>query len=114
MLSLLPEILFLSPFAATIIRIALAILLAHEAWHSMAHSDMQRRVLAFVKVLVAVGLFLGAWTQMAALGATLILALSLALPHLRVSPLSTTLLALIMAISLILTGAGAFAFDLPL
>lgn len=114
MLSLFPELLFLSSFAATLIRIALAVFLAYEAWNGMAHASVPARAFAAAKILIAAALFVGAWTQLAALGATIIFTLSLFVPRMRTSPLSATLLALAMALSLIVTGAGAVAFDLPL
>jgi len=114
MLSLFPEILFLSPFAATIIRIALAALLAYGAWSTVSSPDVRVRVRAIFEIAVAVLLFAGAWTQAAALFAVLLLALSLAVPQMRTLPRSSVLLALAMAISLVVTGPGAIALDLPL
>ena len=71
-----------------------------------------------VELLVALGLLLGFYTQVAAiLGVIICLKVLLVKRGLRhVSPLSHlgyALLALI-CLSLLFTGAGAFAFDLPL
>lgn len=114
MLSVFPEILFLSPFAPFLIRLALAALFAHSAWNHVQRTDTASRTLAIVEVGVAVVLALGAWTQPAALLGAIIAAIWLAQPTARVTPTSTALLALIMCLSLILTGAGALALDLPL
>ena len=66
------------------------------------------------EIAVALGLMVGAWTQAAALFGLLLVALSLAYPKLRAYSFSTMLLALVMLASLVVTGPGAFAFDLPL
>ncbi len=114
MLSIFPEILFLSPFAAFLIRVALGLLFAFAAWELAKKPDLPRRIGALVKLIIGVALIAGAWTQVAALAAALLLIGAVAMPKMRVSSLSTILLALVMAVSLILTGAGALAFDLPL
>lgn len=114
MLSVFPEILFLSPLAAFLIRLALATLFAHTAWNHVQRPDAASRALAIVEIGVAVALALGAWTQPAALLGGLIVVVWLMQPLLRTVATSTILLALVMCLSLILTGAGAFALDLPL
>lgn len=115
MLSVFPELLFLSPFAATLIRIALAALLMSEGWRQISMStDTRVRVGGFCEIILAVALLAGIWTQVAALGAVFGLASSLLFPSFRIFPKSTIWLALAMAVSLVVTGAGAFAFDLPL
>lgn len=114
MLSSFPELLFLSPFAPLLIRVALGLLLTHDAWHTVSHSDLLVRIRSLTGIILAAALFAGAWTQLAALATVFILTLSLVLPRLRTLPLSSTLLALTMALSLVVTGAGALAFDLPL
>lgn len=114
MLSIFPEILFLSPFAATLIRIALALLFAYAALEHLKRADLSSRTLAVFE-LVAAGLLLaGAWTQPAALLGAVIAAIWYFQPTSRVVALSSIFLAFIMSLSLVLTGPGAFAFDLPL
>ena len=114
MLSLLPQILFLGAFAATLIRIVLAFMFAYSAWSNVAKQDMAVRGFAILEVAIAAALFVGAWTQAFAIGASIMLLISLVVPKFRVWPRSTTALMLVMTLTLIVTGAGAIAFDLPL
>lgn len=114
MLSLFPELLFLSPFAPLVIRAALGAFLLAEGWSQTARHDVYARIVGWCEILIAAALLAGAWTQAVALLAALALALSLALPRLRAFPKSTIALALAMALTLVVTGPGAFAFDLPL
>ena len=115
MLSLFPDILFLAPFSIFLIRIALAMTLAYSA-----HGIISRMTPKAVRACLAYGNYscnyrrVGAWTQAAALGASLIIGATLALPRLRNVALGTALLALVMAITLIVTGPGSLSFDLPL
>ena len=114
MLSVFPEILFLSPLAPLLIRVALGGVFAYTAWTHMKSADNTTRVLSIIEGVAAILLVVGAWTQPAALAALVLLAAHAFMPHLRVVSREATLLALVMAASLLLTGAGAFAFDLPL
>ncbi len=114
MLALLPQILFLGAFAATLIRVVLAFMFAYNAWNNVSKQDMAVRAFALLEVAVAAALFVGAWTQAVAIAAAVLLALSLLLPQFRVWPRSTIALMLVMTLTLIVTGPGAFAFDLPL
>ena len=91
MLSLLPQVLFLTPLAIAVIRITLGILFLYAAWRQFPEKDVLTRILAALIVLLV-------W---------------LFSPK-RIYPVSTLLLALVMALSLVVTGPGAFAFDLPL
>ena len=132
MLSVFPEILFLSPFAPTLLRVAAGIVLLIVAWtHYERRNELgQEKFIvvgqgmwipvfaALVEFLTAVGLILGTYTQAVAIVGAL-----LALKHLlwrghypNFFPLSRSASMLLLAIclSLIVTGAGAFAFDLPL
>ncbi|HEY4526866.1 MAG TPA: hypothetical protein VJK53_03405 [Candidatus Paceibacterota bacterium] len=114
MLSLFPQILFLAPLSAFVIRIALAILFAGASWRHISEPSLTMRVFAIVEIAVAATLVAGAWTQAVALGAAVLLLAGLFVPSLRANPRSTALLALVMCLSLLVTGAGAIAFDLPL
>jgi len=114
MLSLFPEILFLAPFSAFVIRIALGVLFAYTAWRHISRDDLVARILGIGEVAVAAALIAGSWTQPAALIAAAAIILWLALPKLHRWPISTLLLALVMCASLLVTGPGSFAFDLPL
>ncbi len=109
-----PELLFLSPVAATLIRVALAIVFVYAGWQHLSKGAAHERAFGVLGIVIAVALFIGAWTQLAALAATAALAASLFMPNIRIFPRSTVMLALVMALSLLVTGPGAFAFDLPL
>lgn len=114
MLSLFPEILFLSPLAPFLIRVALGILFAFAAWAHLKRPDFTSRTFSIVEFVIAAALTAGAWTQPASLLGSIVVAVWFFQPTSRVYTMSTILLALTMALSLIVTGAGAFAFDLPL
>ena len=133
MLSLFPQILFIAPLAITLLRIVLALYLLFIAWHIVRHQDdlAQVRVPIFGHAhawmlmasataigAIAVLLLVGAWTQVVA-----ILALLVVLKHLfwysRFAavlpyPRSTYFLLACISLTLVVSGAGAFAFDLPL
>ena len=114
MLSLLPQILFLGAFAATLIRLTLSVMFAIQAWRNASKIGIAPRAFALIEAGIAAALFAGAWTQAAAIVAVVALAISLLAPQFRAWPRSTVAMMLIMSITLIVTGAGAFAFDLPL
>jgi uncharacterized membrane protein YkgB len=114
MLSLFPQILFLAPFSALFLRISLAILFANASWRHVAQTNITTRIFAILEIAVAAALLAGAWTQAIALVGALLIVIGLFVPSLRISTRSTALLALVMCFSLLVTGAGAVAFDLPL
>ncbi len=114
MLSLFPEILFLSPFAATILRVALAVTLGYISWQHLSGAGIMLRVLGVLEVVAAVAIFAGAWTQAAALGAFFLIVIPFFARDARFYSRSTMALAAVIALSIVLTGAGALAFDLPL
>lgn len=114
MLSTLPGILFLAPFSALLIRIALSAVFAHAAWMHYGTSETSARALAVAEAAIGGLILIGAWTQIAAIAGACIIAGWLIAQKLRPLPQSTTLLALVMCASLLVTGAGALAFDLPL
>ncbi len=113
MFAIFPNILFLAPLSATLIRVALAIVLAASAWQ---HSKNRGLLLALpiVETATAAALAAGAWTQPMALVATILLIIQFFAPNLRILARSTLLISLVLCLSLLVTGAGAFAFDLPL
>ncbi len=114
MLSLFPELLFLAPFSAFLIRISLSILLVYEGWRHISKPDMRSRIGGMCEIGVAIVLAAGIWTQLFALGLAFALVLSFFIRPYRTYPISTMLLAVVMALSLAVTGAGPFSFDLPL
>ena len=115
MLSLFPELLFLAPLSALLIRASIAVLFALGAYDRFrGSSSAVWYVLAILEALAALSLSLGYWAQAGALLALALIALSLVLPTLRRYPISTLLLLFVMCLSILVTGPGAFAFDLPL
>lgn len=114
MLSLFPELLFLAPLSATLLRAALAVTLAMSAWRRAATENNLERTIGLLEVGIAIALVAGAWTQAAAMLAAALLAYTLLSPRYRTMPKSTAALALAISVSLLVTGPGAFSFDLPL
>lgn len=132
MLSVFPQILFLAPLSATILRIAAGFVFLYLAY---VHFGKRTRaadeiapivggarvilvIYSLIELVVGICLIIGLWTQAAALIGFLIgakmLIIRKALKDLKpISELSYFLLAVI-CLSLLFTGAGAFAFDLPL
>lgn len=135
LLSSFPQLLFLSPLAIALLRIVAALFvlyvsweiakrrnaLSHEKYPLIGRAPEWMMLPAAMAYAVAGGLLLiGAWTQIAALVAAAgMLKLSLlsrmrAHPALAILPESTYLLLLAVCLALVVTGAGALAFDLPL
>mgnify|MGYP001558306607 CR=1 FL=1 len=114
MLSLFPELLFLGPFSALFIRLALGFVFGYATVHHFKSIDTVVRVFAIVEGAVAVALVLGAWTQLAAVLGVCLVGAWFILPKLRAVALGTALLSLVLSFTLLLTGAGPVAFDLPL
>ena len=132
MLSLFPQILFLTPFSATLLRITAGLVffylayvhygnrkaVAQEISYFVGGASIVCAVYILIELLVAFGLFLGIYAQLAALvGLILALKILIVRKSLRevkpLSELSYVLLAVI-CLSVLVTGAGIFAFDLPL
>jgi hypothetical protein len=114
MLSLFPQLLFLAPLSSTLLRIALAVLLVHEGFRLMSGTDIGRRMCSVLYFAIGVALFIGAWTQLAALCSALLWALVYFARSWTHLPRSTVALAVVMSVALVVSGAGAFAFDFPL
>lgn len=117
MLSLFPELLFLSPFAAFLIRIAAAIVFGNIAYHHVTRDERAWvKLLGGVEAVVAAMFFVGFLTQLAALVGLVLLGTVLYLGWLSRPATRETAwwLMLVMCISLLVLGAGPFAFDLPL
>jgi hypothetical protein len=114
MLSLFPDLLFLSPLAAFLIRVSVGILLIYAAYEYRTDSSIAIRVLAGVQTIAGVLLLVGAYTQAVALFTFVLAVISLVTRNRRIYSLSTLALAAVMAATLLITGPGPFAFDLPL
>lgn len=113
MLSLFPEILFLTPFAALFMRLSVAAVFAYSASRRM-RGDSLLVFFGAVDTAIALALFVGISTQLAGFAAALCLGTWLVKSSWSPLPRSTVALALVMALSLIITGPGPLAFDLPL
>jgi hypothetical protein len=132
-LSVFPGLLFLTPLAIALLRVVLGLFVLAIAWqvsdnrHALTnpkfpligHAPEWLILIAGSAYGVVGGLLLvGAYTQIAAfvavLGSIKLLVLSRWYPELRLFPQSTYALLLTIALALVATGAGAFAFDLPL
>jgi uncharacterized membrane protein YphA (DoxX/SURF4 family) len=133
MLNPFPQFMFLSFFAPTLLRITVAVVFAMIAFRLYkTRAEVARGKVPFIgtpgmafviiaiiiDLLLAVMLFLGWSTQLAALVGTIV-----SLKHAWAAgryPLwspksrSVYILAAIICISLLVTGAGAYAMDLPL
>ncbi|MCR4280955.1 MAG: hypothetical protein NUV88_01330 [Candidatus Kaiserbacteria bacterium] len=114
MLSVFPDILFLAPLSAFLIRIALALVFIYAGWKHFSHAENSFRYLAFVEFISAISIGAGAKMQIGALVGACAISFWLARPSLRPVARGTAWLALVMCISLLVTGSGAIAFDLPL
>jgi len=114
MLSVFPELFYLAPLSAFLIRVALGVVFTYAALQHIKSTDVASRSLAVAEGVTAAGLIVGLWTQPAAILGVLIVGTWLALPKLRVVALGTALLSLVLSVTLLITGAGPFAFDLPL
>jgi uncharacterized membrane protein YphA (DoxX/SURF4 family) len=132
MLNPFPDLLVFGFFAPTLLRFAVAAVLAYLAYTHFKNRQAlgvlqfpvvgkaQRVVwLAIaVEAAVALGLFFGYYTQIFALLGALVMLKRVVwgkkYPTFFVLARGTALLLLVICLSLLLTGAGAFAFDLPL
>ena len=114
MLSVFPELLFLAPFSALIIRIALGSVFMYCALRHTGNPDNVLRAVGVAEGVIAALLIAGAWTQPAAIVGMFTIGVWLWFPRFRSVPLSTAFLSLILALTLIITGAGPLAFDWPL
>lgn len=124
-------ILYLSLLAHALLRITLGLILGHLGYrHLHTHKDLKTTfaaipqvsallwVLISLELLAAVMLILGAFTQIAALITLTLSLLFLASTRIDTHPTIPqplfSLLVLAVSLSLLITGAGAFALDLPI
>ncbi|HVY73110.1 MAG TPA: DoxX family membrane protein [Candidatus Paceibacterota bacterium] len=133
MLNPFPHLFEFSFFAPTLLRVAVAVLFAYHAQHTFkTHSTFANTrlpiigkpgivlvyVITIAYTILAAMLFFGWYTQIAAIvgGIAMLKHAWFAREYKLYSPLSRSayLLAAVMCISLLVTGAGALAMDLPL
>jgi uncharacterized membrane protein YphA (DoxX/SURF4 family) len=118
MLSLFPSLLSLGLIGPFLLRIVLAIVVLHFAY---VHIEKRQRIpVIFGSIQAVAGLLLaiGLFTQVAALILVIMFGLLMVKQIVNKAFLSDGvnyyLLLFVIALSLILTGPGAFAFDYPL
>lgn len=127
-----PELLTFGILAPTLLRVTAAMMLIYIAYHHYKNrNDKAARRFPLlgdamwivwtalaIEITTAAALFFGYYTQYAALvGAALALKHLVwngSYPRFFLLPRSTAILLLVITLSLLVTGAGAFAFDLPL
>lgn len=132
MLSLFPQLLFLAPFSTTILRVSAGIVILLIAWihiskrEELSHIDFFvvgrgawiPVVAAILEFAIAAALIAGIYVQLAALFGALAGLKSLIwksrYPAFFPLPQSTSALFFVICLSLVMSGAGIFAFDLPL
>lgn len=134
MLNPFPELLTYSLMGPFILRVVLGVIIAEtgvlkfrserdrwiasfEALH-LKPADILVSILGFVEIIGAVGLILGLYTQIAALIFVVVYGLELYVEYKEEQVLKRDivfyLLMFTIALSLLLTGAGAYAYDIPL
>ena len=137
MLNPFPSLLMFSFFVPTLIRVTVAAVFAYQASNHFKNKrviaeEVDTKVswighegavwgvglLILAELTIAAALFVGVWTQFAAIlaifGFAKMAFLKRAFPaYAPLSPLVYTLL-IVMSLTLLVSGAGAFAFDLPL
>ena len=114
--SLFPELFNFSFIAPFVLRIALGVpLIKHGFGKIIAKENILQRILGGIVFLSGIFLVVGLFTQAAAIAVSLIILINSIILRGR-HPRSWTerLIKLAIAVSLILTGPGIFAFDLPL
>ena len=133
MLSIFPQLLFLTPLAIALLRVVAGVYIVTIAWATLGRRRTMSQtslplvghapewLIVFASVIFgAVGTLLiaGAWTQaaalVAALGSLKLAIISRLYPSFASISTNTCVLLFFICLALIFTGAGAFAFDLPL
>ena len=134
MLSVFPDLLAFGLLAPFLLRVALGFVFISFGKYKLGGGRAEKAkffeslgwkyglyvatVLGIIELVVGVFLLIGLYTQIAALAAALILLCALILkkkaPHGIESSSCFLFLLFIIALSLLVSGAGLFAFDLPL
>ena len=126
MLNTFPQLLTYGFFAPTVLRLTVAIVLFYLAYHQWLKRTEIAKVRAFVfptlsiifNLIIGIALFLGWHTQIAALLAIIGFCVGLWLnrryPHIVILSNATVIILMVTCASLLLTGAGALAMDVPL
>lgn len=119
MFSLFPNLLALEGFAPFLLRLTIGAVFALWAYGKLKkRASSQDTGLGVVEAIIALGLILGSYTQLAALAAAVILGARLVQKIQKKAFLTDGinyyLILFIISVTLLLTGPGFLAFDLPL
>lgn len=133
MLTLFPNILFLAPAGIALTRVVVALFLIYSAWYILGNENQIRATKIWLVgnlpaplVWLGAGIYavlgalmlVGAWTQAVALLSLIgfLKGLLFARQYRAIMPFPRSTYILLVTATLLLTvsGAGAFAFDLPL
>lgn len=122
MLSLFPSLLTYELLGPFLLRLTLGVTFAYFGYKRIKsqkeNSNTRITVYGAVEIALAVLMIIGLYTQLAALVMALILVIKLVYKIKKRAFLTDGvnyyLLLLVMALSILVTGAGAFAFDMPL
>mgnify|MGYP001616535134 CR=1 FL=1 len=114
--SLFPELFNFSFIAPFVLRIALGVPLIKNGFgKAIAKEKTPQRIMGGIVFLSGILLLIGLFTQAAAMAVSLIIVInSIVLRGRHPRSWTERLVKLAIAVSLILTGPGLFAFDLPL
>lgn len=121
MLNPFPSLLAFSLLAPLLVRVTLGLTFVHLAYGVFLHHKRMCRLLVSLGVLAALGgiaLVIGLFTQIASLLAACISLVFFLFPKQVAAPFGVerrlSLILFVLSLSLLFSGAGLFAFDLPL
>src|SRR3954471_21517064 len=118
MLSLFPVLLSYQQLSPFLIRLVLAGIMIYWSYSGIRHNTGSKRILDAGQGIVGIFILIGLWTQaaagLAALGFLVCIVGKIRDRKFLTDGVNYMLLLLIMAISLMLTGPGWWAYDMPL
>ena len=114
MLNIFPGLLFLAPLTFTLLRIVAALYFALAARGHVKSRSLPMLSLGILEAIVGIALLVGVSVQVAAIVGAVLIGVWMARADIRPFPLTTLYILLAVTISLVFTGAGPLAFDLPL
>ncbi len=119
MLSIFPTLLTYQLFAPFLIRITLGAIFIYWGWTTFRKPVSTReKAVSIIEAVVGILFVIGFWTQIAALAAIIDLIIRLAgkvkAKAFLTNGVNYYLVLLVLAVSLLVSGAGFLAFDLPL
>jgi uncharacterized membrane protein YphA (DoxX/SURF4 family) len=120
MLSIFPSLLAYQQLSPFIIRLVLGAIFVYWAYRGFKHhaGSTRDKTVSIIEIILGILIIIGLWTQMAALVAVIDLIIRL-IGRMQKRAFLTDgvnyyLILLVLSLSLLVTGAGAFAFDLSL